>query len=101
MGIEQYKKEVSMMKLDKLIELREGISKKTFSIPDDELLQRFEQLYTGAVNDVLREFCYLNQIMPNHILPLREYQTIAGFAFTIKSAPNTLVQGEMEFRTQM
>lgn len=101
MSTDQYKKEVSMMKLDKLIEMREGVSKKEFPIPESELLQRFEQLYTGAINDVLREFCRMDQALPNHILPLREYQTVAGIAFTVKSSPNTKVQGEMEFRTQM
>ncbi len=101
MSTEQYKKEVSMMKLDKLIEMQEGISTAQFPIPDKELLARYEQLYTGAINDVLREFCLMNQALPNHIVPLREYRTVAGFAFTVKSAPNTKVSGEMEFRTQM
>lgn len=101
MSTDQYKKEVGMMNLEKLIETREGISKVGFPIPDKELLSRFEQLYTGAVNDVLREFCLLNQALPHHIVPLREYQTVAGFAFTVKSSPNTIVRGEMEFRTQM
>ncbi len=101
MSTDQYKKEVSMMKLDKLIEMREGISKVEFPIPEKELLSRYEQLYTGAINDVLREFCKMDQALPNHILPLREYRTVAGIAFTVKSAPSTKVQGEMEFRTQM
>jgi len=101
MSINQYKKEIGMMKLDKLIEMQESISDKKFPIPDDELLERFEKLYTGAINDVLREFCLLNQALPAHIVPLREYHTVAGFAFTIKSAPNNIVRGEMEFRTQM
>lgn len=101
MSVDQYKKEVGMMNLEKLIETREGISTATFPVPDKELLSRFEQLYTGAVNDVLREHCLLEQALPGHILPLREYRTVAGFAFTVKSAPNVKVQGEMEFRTQM
>jgi regulator of RNase E activity RraA len=101
MSIDQYKKEVSMMKLDKLTEMREGISTKKFPISDKEILARYEQLYTGAINDVLREFCFLNQALPNHIKSLREYTTVAGFAFTVKSAPNTKVSGEMEFRTNM
>ncbi len=101
MSTDQYKKEVGMMNLEKLIEARESISTKTFPVPDKELLSRFEALYTGAVNDVLREFCLLNQTLPNHIIPLREYQTVAGFAFTVKSAPNAKISGEMEFRTQM
>lgn len=101
MSTDQYKKEVGMMNLDKLIEEREGISNAPFSIPQKELLSRYEELYTGAINDVLREFCLLDQALPGHILPLREYRTVAGIAFTVKSAPNCKVKGEMEFRTQM
>ena len=59
MSVDQYKKEIGMMNLEKLIQDREGISSKKFSIPDKELLFRYEQLYTGAVNDVMREFCLL------------------------------------------
>jgi len=101
MSIEQYKKEVGMMNLDKLIETREGISKVKFPIPDKELLKRYEQLYAGAVNDVLREFCLLDQALPNRIKPLREYHTVAGFAFTVKSSPNVKIKGEMQFRSRM
>jgi regulator of RNase E activity RraA len=101
MSVDQYKKEVGMMNLEKLIEFREGRSTDSFPIPDKELLARFERLYTGAVNDVMREFCLLNQALPGHIVPLREYRTIAGFAFTVKSAPNAMIRGEMEFRVQM
>jgi regulator of RNase E activity RraA len=101
MSIDQYKKEVGMMKLDSLIASREMIPNGTFPIPGKELLHRYEQLYTGAVNDVLREFCLLDQALPGRIVPLREYRTVAGFAFTVKSAPNVKIQGEMEFRTQM
>ncbi len=101
MSIDTYKKEVGMMELDKLIEEREGISTVTFPIGSKELLNRFEQLYTGAVNDVMREFCLLDQALPGYILPLREYKTVAGFAFTVKSSPNVKIRGEMEFRTQM
>lgn len=100
-GSEQFRKEVGMMNLEALIAERETISIKTFPIPDNELLFRFEQLYTGAVNDVLREFCLLNQALPNRIVPLREYKSVAGFAFTVKSAPNAKVTGEMEFRSRM
>lgn len=101
MSVDQYKKEVGMMNLENLIEFREGRSTEPFPIPDKELLERFEKLYTGAVNDVMREFCLLNQALPGHIVPLREYRTVAGFAFTVKSAPNAMIRGEMEFRVQM
>ncbi|MDQ6813940.1 MAG: RraA family protein [Bacteroidota bacterium] len=101
MSVDQYKKEVGMMNLEKLIETREMKATVIFPIDEKEILYRFEQLYTGAVNDVLREFCLLDQALPGHIIPLREYRTVAGFAFTVKSAPNVLISGEMEFRTQM
>lgn len=101
MSKEQLKREVAMMNLEPLIEARESIPEVSFPIPEKELLTRFEQLYTGAVNDVLREFCLLSQALPGHIQPLREYRTVAGFAFTVKSSPNVMIRGEMEFRTQM
>jgi len=101
MSIENYKKEVGMMKLEQLIETRETVSSKPFPIPAKELIARFEQLYTGAVNDVLREFCLLDQALPGHIVPLREYRTVAGLAFTVKSSPNCKITGEMEFRVKM
>jgi regulator of RNase E activity RraA len=101
MSVDQYKKEIGMMNLEKLIESREGRSEGELPILPKELLYRFEKLYTGAINDVLREFCLLNQALPGHIVPLREYRTVAGFAFTVKSAPNAMISGEMEYRVQM
>lgn len=101
MSVDDFKREVGMMKLEKMIEARESISRKEFPIPVKELLTRFEQLYTGAINDVLREFNLLDQALPHHIVPLREYASIAGLAFTVKSAPNALIRGEMDFRTRM
>lgn len=89
------------MNLERLIEARESVPEDTFPITDDELLSRYEQLYTGAINDVLREFVLLDQALPHRIKPLREYRSVAGFAFTVKSAPMTLVSGEMGFRTKM
>lgn len=101
MSDQNLKKEVGMMNLEKLIKTQEYVSDKELPISGKELLKRFEDLYTGAVNDVLREFCYLNQALPGRIKPLREYMTIAGFAFTVKSAPNIKITGEMDFRGQM
>jgi 4-hydroxy-4-methyl-2-oxoglutarate aldolase len=101
MSVDNLKKEIGMMNLEKVSRMLEDIPDNGFPVDEKELLTRFEQLYTGAVNDVLREFCLLNQSLPGHILPLREYRTIAGFAFTVKSAPNPRVSSEMEFRTQM
>ena len=73
------------MNLEKLIEVREGITKVEFPVADEERLSRYKKIYTGAINDVLREFTLLNQALPIRIKSLREYQTVAGFAFTVKS----------------
>lgn len=89
------------MNLERLIAEREGVEQVSFPVPDKELLARYEALYTGAVNDVLREYCLLDQALPHHIVPLREYRTVAGLAFTVKSAPNVKITGEMEYRTEM
>jgi len=99
--IETYKREVGMMKLEKLIETRESISTKEFPIPVEELLTRYEQIYTGAISDVLREFALLDQSLPSHLKALRPERTVAGLAFTVKSAPNVKITGEMTFRTKM
>ncbi len=93
-------KEAKMMKLERLIAARETISTKPFPVPVKELLARYEQLYTGAISDVLREHALLDQSI-GHLIPLRPEKTIAGIAFTVKSAPNVKITGEMTFRTQM
>lgn len=89
------------MNLEKLIQVREGIPTKKFPIPEKELLDRFENIYTGAINDVLREFTLLDQALPIRIQPLELYRTVAGIAFTVKSSSSTKISGEMEYRTKM
>lgn len=94
-------REAKMMKLEKLIAERERIPDKPFPIPAKELLKRYEQLYTGAISDVLREFCLLDQALPGNLRPLRDSDVVAGIAFTVKSSPNVMIRGEMSFRTKM
>ncbi|MEO0531124.1 MAG: RraA family protein [Planctomycetota bacterium] len=91
----------SMMNLDALIASREGGPLVELPIDQDELLHRYEQLYTGAISDVLREFQLLDQALPNTIGSLREYRSVAGIAFTVKSSPSSRIRGEMEVRTKM
>jgi 4-hydroxy-4-methyl-2-oxoglutarate aldolase len=93
-------REAKMMKLEKLIAARESVSTKAFPVPTKELLSRYEQLYTGAISDVLREHALLDQSI-GQLIPLRPERTVAGIAFTVKSAPNVKITGEMTFRTQM
>jgi 4-hydroxy-4-methyl-2-oxoglutarate aldolase len=72
------------------------------SIPLDELCRRYEALYTGAINDVLRAKGLLKQTFPPAIMPLRESMCVAGVAFTIKGMKHSKVEdGEMERRAQM
>ncbi len=97
----QLQKEAKMMRLEKLIAERERIPDKPFPVPVKELLDRYEQLYTGAISDVLREFCLLDQSLPGHLRPLRDSDVVAGIAFTVKSAPNVMIRGEMTFRAEM
>ena len=93
-------KEAKMMKLEKLIATRETISTKEFPIPVAELLARYEQLYTGAISDVLREHALLDQGI-GQLIPLRPERSVAGIAFTVKSAPNVKITGELTYRGQM
>ncbi len=93
--------EAGLMKLDKLIAARQRIPSGDFPIPVKELCERYERLYTGAINDVMREYTLLDQNLPNDIMPLRDHMTVCGEAFTVKSAPNVMIEGEMTFRAQM
>lgn len=94
-------REAAMMKLEDLIARQEVIEQVELTVPPKELLSRYERIYTGAISDVLREHCLTEQTLPNALVPLRPEKTVAGFAFTVKSAPNTKVSGELTFRTQM
>lgn len=101
MSTERLQKEAGLMKLDDLIRSREYVPNNEFPIPVRELCERYEKLYTGAINDVLRERCLLDQNLPSDIMPLRDEMTVCGIAFTVKSSPNVKIQGEMTFRAQM
>jgi len=89
------------MNLEKLIESQEKISTKDFLVPVKELCDRYEQLYSGAINDVLREFGLMDQALPSTIVPLREDMKVAGIAFTIKSSVDPRITGEMEARSKL
>lgn len=89
------------MDTDKLRLIRETIEEVTFSIPESELCARFEKLYTGAVNDVLREMCLTNVALPAEIMPLRDEMVVCGPAFTIRSNADPTLSGELEGRVEM
>ena len=89
------------MKLDAL---KAKLDKKAIvelPISEKELCDRYEQLYSGAVNDVLREKTLLDQALPCNIMPLKMEMKVAGIAYTIRSNPDPTVTGEMEIRADM
>jgi len=94
-------REARMMHLEELLREREYVPTCEFPVPTPELLSRFERLYSGAVCDALRELCLLDQALPGYLRPLSEDHVVAGIAFTVKSAPNIQISGEMTFRTKM
>lgn len=90
------------MNLDKLINENEGERcLEAFPVSDRELCERYEGVFTSAVNDVLREDGLLYQTLPTEILPLREGMKVAGIAFTVKGSKNLTLTNEMEYRAQM
>ncbi len=89
------------MHTDKLASLRDTVEPVELSRPEEEIIERYEKLYTGAVNDVLRELCLTNQALPPQIMPLRDEMVLAGFAFTIRSAADPTLGGELELRVKM
>ncbi len=99
--MKQEAREAGLMELDRLIAARQRIPNCELAIPLDELCARYGKLYTGCINDVLREFCLLDQNLPSEIMPLRDEMVVCGEAFTVKSAPNVMIEGEMTFRAQM
>jgi len=101
MSADQLRAEVGMMKLEKLIAARETVSDAVLSIPEKEIIARYEKLYSGLVSDVMREFALLDQSVPGSIQALVPGPVVAGFAFTVKSAPNVKITGEMSFRATM
>ena len=69
--------------------------------PASALIERYERTASAVVSDVLREHALLDQAFPGALLALEPDRTVAGFAFTVKSSPNTRITGEMTIRGQM
>lgn len=90
-----------MMKLEELEADREINSNLPLAIPEQEICDRYEKIFTAAVNDALREKRLTNQTLPNGLVPLRERMKAAGFAFTIKGAKNLTLKNEMAERAKM
>ena len=89
------------IKLDDLTRMLDEFDIQPLAVSDEEICERLEKLYTGAINDVLREHCLMDQALPTNILPLKMEMCRAGVAYTIRSSPNPTVGGEMNVRAQM
>ncbi|MCL2745282.1 MAG: RraA family protein [Planctomycetaceae bacterium] len=94
-------KPAGKMNLENLRRLRDVVDPAGFSVPESDIIARYEKLYTGCVNDVLRELCLTNQALPHEIKPLRDEMVLAGFAFTIRSNSDPTIAGELELRVKM
>ena len=89
------------MHLEQLRLMRDTLQPVPLSRPEEEIISRYEKLYTGSVNDVLREMCLTEQALPPTIMPLRDDMVLAGFAFTIRSTADPTLEGELELRVKM
>ncbi|MEM1445067.1 MAG: RraA family protein [Planctomycetota bacterium] len=87
-----------LMKTDQLSAMREAPNDAELAIPLPALCDRYEKLYTGAVNDVLREFCLPLQALPTGIVPLRDDVAVCGEAFTVRSVADPTLSGELDTR---
>jgi 4-hydroxy-4-methyl-2-oxoglutarate aldolase len=90
-----------MMKLDDFRASRALSAPVPLDLPELEICERYEKVFTAAVNDALRERSITRQILPNGIMPLRENYRVAGFAFTIKGAKSLELRNEMAQRAEM
>lgn len=89
------------MNVGKLQQIRDTVEHVELTIPEPELCARYEKLYSGAVNDVLRELCLPNQALPSGIVPLRDEMVVCGVAFTVKAVKDPTMGGELEVRVKM
>lgn len=59
-----------------------------YTIPITQLIERYSQLYSGAIYDVLDEMGYPHQVLAVDIKPIRADMVLSGPAFTIKGVPD-------------
>jgi 4-hydroxy-4-methyl-2-oxoglutarate aldolase len=72
------------------------------SLSVSEMRRRYLQLFTGAVNDVLRfKYKMHSSSLPADFAPLRDEMMLAGQAFTVKGGPDITTDGEFELRARM
>jgi 4-hydroxy-4-methyl-2-oxoglutarate aldolase len=83
---------------------KQGISANDvqYPVPIAEMRERYLQLFSGAINDVLR-FNYKMHAtsLPASYRPLRDEMKMVGQAFTVKGGPDITTDGEFEMRAEM
>ncbi len=89
------------MDIEELKKSREQRTIEPLPIPAKELSERYEALFTAAVNDVLRERGLLYQTLPHNIMALQDGMKVAGECFTIKGGKSLEIKNEMEERAIM
>lgn len=70
----------------------------TDDIPDDELCDRFANLYPGAIADVLDDREYMDQTLDPAINPVQDHMTVAGVAYPCRGRPNRNVDDDENIR---
>lgn len=90
-----------MIRIERLVERHEPGPPPALSVPVKTLLAQFEKIPAATVSDVLREHGLLDCAFPGTLVPLLPDRIVAGIAFTVKSAPNTRITGEMTIRGEM
>lgn len=89
------------MELELIKKDRDASMAVPLPISEEELCQRYEGVFTAAVNDVLRKKGLIYQTLPNDIRPLHEDMKVAGICFTLKGCKNLDLTDEMMQRAQM
>lgn len=94
-------KEAKMMETRKSIRARESVSEKEFPVSIKEVLARYETLYTGAINDVMREFCLFEPGVSAQYSAAAPRAHGGRFGLHGKELPERENHGEMTFRSEM
>ena len=69
------------------------------AIPKQELCERYQQVYSAAITDVLHERGYEEQTLDPEITPIEPGISTAGVAFPIIGRPNRSVDADESLRT--
>lgn len=67
-------------------------------IPTPELCDRYADLYTGAITDVMDDQGLYDQTLDPDITPLEPGMSTAGLAFPVVGRPNRNIDGEKNIR---